>query len=83
MTWRTVERTTPRAIVVVVNPVIWNGVNLRVLGGQLLVESIYRRMRSRTLHLALAKPDVKLAGIGVTESLVRIPNSKVVAHGVV
>ena len=77
---RTVERTTPRAIVVVVNPVVWNGVNLWVLRGQLLVKSIYRWMRSRTLHRAFAKPDVKFVGIVVTESLVRIPNSKVVAH---
>jgi hypothetical protein len=80
---RTVERATPRAIIVVVNPVAWNGVNLRVHRGQLLIKGLHRRMCSRMLHRALTKPDRELTGIGVTESLVRKPNSKVVADGVV
>ena len=83
VTRRTVERTTPRAIIVVVNPVVWNGINLWVLRGQLPIEGVHCGMRSRVLHGALAKPNIKLTCIGVTESLVRIPNSKVVAHGVV
>ena len=64
----------------VVNPLIWNGVNLRVLRGQLLIKSSHCWMRSRVYNRALAKPDIQLPGICVAQSLVRIPNSKVVAH---
>jgi len=68
-------------MVVVVNPVVWNGINLRMFRGQLLVEGVHCRMRFRMLHLTLAKPDVQFPGVCVAQSLVRIPNSKVVAHG--
>lgn len=79
---RTVELATPRAIVVIVNPVVWNCVNLRVLRGQLPTKGVYCRMCSRMLDRALAKSDVELSGVCVGQSLVRIPNCEVVARGV-
>ena len=63
--------------------VVRKGIDLRVLRGQLLVEGINSRMRCRMLNLPLAKPDIHLPGVCVAQPLVRIPNSKVVTHGVV
>jgi hypothetical protein len=65
---------------VIINPVVWNGINLWMLGRQFLVESIHGRVRRRNLDCPLTKANVQLGSLGITKPFVRIPNSKIVAH---
>src|SRR5690242_16224791 len=77
---RSIVLAAPRTIVVIANPIIGNGINLRVLRRQLRIKSVDRRMCSRRLNRTLAKPGVQVAGFFIAQPFVRIPNSKVVAH---
>ena len=77
---RAVESATPRAVIVVVNSVVGNGVNLGMLGGKLLVEGVNGWVRLDSADVALAQADVKLACLAVGETLVWEPDSEITAH---
>lgn len=78
---RVVEGATPRAVVVIVDALLWDGVDLRVLGGKLLIERTDGRMGLNTRKVAGAKLLVHATSLCVGESLMREPDAKVAAHG--
>ena len=78
MTRRMIERATPRAVIVVVDSVIRNGVDLRVLGDKIRIERIDGRVRLNVIRLAQAR--VELSGFSVREPLIREPHCKITAH---
>jgi hypothetical protein len=78
---RAIDFAAPRTVIVVADLVVWKVVALWVLGNQLLVEGIDGRVRRRALGRSLTKRDVQLSSLRMTQPLVRVPNSKVEAHG--
>jgi hypothetical protein len=80
MTRRMIERATPRAVIVVVDSVIRNGVDLRILGDKIRIERIDGRVRLNAIRVALAQARVELSGFTVREPLIREPHCKITAY---
>jgi hypothetical protein len=80
VTRRTIEHATPRAVVVVVNSVIGNRIDLRMLGDKICIEGINCRVRLDATSVALAQAPIELSGFAVRESLIREPYTEITAH---
>src|SRR6185437_9883546 len=82
MSRRTIERDAPRAVICIINALVGNGINLRMLRGQLAVKRLDSRVRRNTVNNAVTELSVKCARLSISESAARVPNCHVVAHDV-
>ena len=80
MAWRPVQSHAPRAQIVVVNLLFRYIINLRMPGGQFVVECVDNRARNNVLDVAFAKPAIDLARLSAGQALIRKPDCEITAQ---
>src|SRR5260370_1074009 len=64
----------------VVNFFLGNVINLRMLGGQVFIKSVYRRVWDYVISYSVAKSSINASRFRIIQPPVRKPHRKITAH---
>ncbi len=73
--WRVIECTTPRTVIVIVNALFWNCVDFGVSDCEIRIECVHRWVRLQAGEVRTGQADVYLSGSYVGDAFVREPNT--------